>query len=718
MNSIFNLADILKSDMIPNVLVKSNINETYLSSAISILEDMNTEINKNTFRYFNEIAEAPTKQAENQIFGEFFSKYKDTIKKYQMKMNELYSRFSINVDTLIDANSELLDDEDSIEICGNPTYCMKEFDKLDDPEFPKIKPYKVFKREFKFFGKLLQDLGPTASDEARVKIIASVYNNMVSEINKDWMQKCMEKISDNDDCKKDSFAKCIFDSIIKPCEGEKPITIDMVRQAKLSLLNNSEIKSAIGIAVDKFNEDLDKVAEEFGALLFRNKDLVLDIKTDVEGIEDRKYRLTDYSFNQVNIFMNAKLSQITEICNLYLVAISVKMDCALSYFKQCIDIIEIAKSSNCNSRNNQAIQDDTEDIDTQDNSYDDYDMDLEDPDFDGEFGDNSLSYSIQTEPEQPPVEDSEEKEVTDEMYLFEATIFEYNRAIDNIILKESLLNEAGGNASKIASSLINNILTRIEELVNKFNDVVINHNQKRIDYIKNNQASIKQATPPNGEKIQTIKPSELLNIKRQTITYPAEKDLYANDTTYFNAKFPTFKSENNKSIKDSIISKVIGPEKPFDSTDINNGITYIIGTFKQLADSTKSDLATLKAEKRKGELLTKAVGESSKILMQHNDIIRYFNEAGENNQQQSTQKSTPQNQTTKQNQQNGTQNTNNQNQNSDTTQKQQNNNEAKSAVQVYYSVNSKVLAAKMSCAQKIFNIYYNKLAALSTPPTK
>ena len=702
MNNMFNLTHILNSDTIPDISVKSNINETYLSSALSLLEATNADINDAMFKCYTEIAEAPTKQAENAVFGKFFNQYKDIIKQYEIKVNELYSRFSINVDTFIDANLDLIDSADLIEIIGNPTCMVRQFDKLDDPEYPKIKPYKVFKKEFKYFGKLLQDIGPSANDETRIKIIASVYNNMVAELNEDWAKKCMEKISDCDDCGRDSFAKCIFDTLVKSQPEEKPITVDMVNQAKLSLMNSSVIVSAIKTAVDMFNEDLDKVAEEFGSLLFRNKDLMLDVKTDVDGVEDRKYRLTDYSFNQVNLFMNAKLSQITEICNLYLIALSIKMDCAMKYFRQCKDIIEIATT--CKDQETLPVEEEPEQ-DTSDD-FDDYSGfdDFEDGD-DFEFSNSEDEDGKEETPQQdvPPAEEPED--IEQESSILEATIFEYTRSINKLLLRESFITEA--DAGKTA--IMDRMLSKIEELVDKFNNVVINQNQKRIDYVKNNQNTISSAAIPENTKIPTIEYSRLLNVKRQPLTYPAEKDIYANDNTYFKAKYSDFAVEN-QTIKDSIVSKVIGQEKQMDKKDVSDGIKYITTVFKTVADSAKADLSGLKTEKRKGQLLTNSVSESSDMLKQH-DYLRYFMEA-DNNQQQ-TQGAQQQTQATQQQNNQPQQNNNNAQQNN-----KQVTMDAQSAVKVYYSVNTKVLAAKMSCAQKVFNIYYTRLAALSAPPTK
>lgn len=705
MSSIFNLNTLLQPNFIPDIRAKVNIHENYLSNAISILEEVNDKITDDSKEYISKIEAASDTRTENKIFGDYFNDYKNCIKDYQNKMNELFSNFAINIENIIDANSDLLDM--NTPIVNYADMALYKFDKLDDPDYPKIKPYKVFKREYKFFGKLLQDLGYSVPDETKVKVIASVYNNLKSEMDDDWMLKCMQKISDSDDCKKNTFAKCVFDSLVQGEPKECHITEDLVMQAKLALLNNSTIVNAIKSAVDMFNSDLDKVADEFGSMLFRNKDLVLDVKTDQDGIEDRRYQLSNYSFNQVNIFMNLKKSQISEICNLFLIALSIKMDCAIKYIKQCIDIITTATTKCCN-----------QDMDTEVDPDLDDDLDDDDDISDNEIG-NTLTNDNdnQQEPQSDSEEEIEDCDFADEMYLFEATVFEYNRALQNLSVQYDLLSEA--NIKETMNSIIDSLLNKITELVNKFLDV-INNNQKRIDFVKNNTAIIKNAKIAEGQKIETINVKDLLAMQKQQITFQTEPDIYASETAYFNAKYAAFKPDDpntDKSIKDKIISKVIGAEKPFEASDVNDGITYITTQFRQLSDSAKTDLATLKSEKRKGELLSQATAKNESAFLK-----MYFTEADEapaNNNTQNQQQF--QQQPTQQPQNNNNQNTQ-QNDNNKADEKEKNNNTnnkaAKDAVTVYFKVNTNVLAAKMTAAQKVFNIYYNKLAVLATPPTK
>lgn len=42
---------------------------------------------------------------------------------------------------------------------------------LTDPEVPDIDPYKAFKKEFAFIGKLMQDLGPVGSEDQKLKLL-------------------------------------------------------------------------------------------------------------------------------------------------------------------------------------------------------------------------------------------------------------------------------------------------------------------------------------------------------------------------------------------------------------------------------------------------------------------------------------------------------------------------------------------------------------------
>jgi outer membrane biosynthesis protein TonB len=348
-SNLFNFSRILGESAYTDI-VRSVSNRTYLSTGIGIMREADLNINSLNKTLYTSLLESDNVKDENECFGKFFRDYRKVIVEFKNKMNTLASQFTINVETFVDANRDILD-VDKLECKSGVTFNGIKYTNLLSDDIPNVNPYKAFKKEFAFIGKLMQDLDPIAPEDAKSKIIATVYNSLVKEITDGWLDKVVAKISDNEEAAKDEFAKAMFDKFV---EGPMSMTLDIatVEQARLSLKNYGSYTTCIGNAVEHFCEGLDQVADEIGSMFFRNKDHKLPIKTDVEGVEDKTYRLDDYSFNQMNIFTSTKISQITELCNLYIIAMTIKMDCIYKYLQQCKAIVD---ASCCDS---------TPDIDT------------------------------------------------------------------------------------------------------------------------------------------------------------------------------------------------------------------------------------------------------------------------------------------------------------------------------------------------------------------
>lgn len=131
-------------------------------------------------------------------------------------------------------------------------------------------------------------------------------NTLSKEINDGWLEKIVEKITDCDDCGRDGYARAIYKTFVPEPSAEMSIDIGLVKQSKLDISNYKAYVDSISKSVELFTDGLSKVASEIGSMFFRNQDHKLPIKTDVDGVEDKTYRLSDYSFNQMNMFISTK----------------------------------------------------------------------------------------------------------------------------------------------------------------------------------------------------------------------------------------------------------------------------------------------------------------------------------------------------------------------------------------------------------------------------
>lgn len=628
MSNLFNFTRILTENCSPE-LVNTFNKQTFLSSGLNVLREADSDILDITRCLYTSVLEADSKPEENKKFAEFFKEYKKAITNYILKAQELASQFTINVENFADANKDILDIPDNANIMDTQTYKGVQYDNLLNDEVPEIEPYKIFKKEFAFIGKLFQDLGPIGTEEEKAQIIATVCNNLSSEISDGWLDKCIEKLTGCEKCTRDSFAKTIYNRFVKNSSCDMEVDIGCVKQAKLDIMNYINYINVINKSVTEFCDGLEKVADEVGSMFFRNQDNKLPIKTDEDGVEDKTYRMNSYSFNQMNIFISTKISQINEICNLYLIAISIKMDCIIKYLLQCKDIINTAAAGVDNTPNNEI---DPGDNDDDNNNVVDSD-DMDDPELQDFYVDDEPD-SDNDEDKTVIEKDESEQEIEQEFYLFEAELFQKTRSIENMIMKQSLLESikedvAGGNTAsninekkKSVQAIIQNIAQQITNMVQKFVSSFTKNYEYQINFIQKNKEKIMSAKIPDTWTIQKID----IKVLDQFNLVPfseGDAELLKDKGKYLSQKYGSIlaPSDGNESAKDRLMKKIYQEnESKYTNTDRNEGFTFVTAGYKK---------AIANLEKARNSL-DKSVTSTKNIVAKENSLentmLTYFYE--------------------------------------------------------------------------------------------
>lgn len=628
MSNLFNFTRILTENCSPE-LVNTFNKQTFLSSGLNVLREADSDILDITRCLYTSVLEADSKPEENKKFAEFFKEYKKAITNYILKAQELASQFTINVENFADANKDILDIPDNANIMDTQTYKGVQYDNLLNDDVPEIEPYKIFKKEFAFIGKLFQDLGPIGTEEEKAQIIATVCNNLSSEISDGWLDKCIEKLTGCEKCTRDSFAKTIYGRFVKNPSCDMEVDIGCVKQAKLDIMNYINYINVINKSVTEFCDGLEKVADEVGSMFFRNQDNKLPIKTDEDGVEDKTYRMNSYSFNQMNIFISTKISQINEICNLYLIAISIKMDCIIKYLLQCKDIINTAAAGVDNTPNNEI---DPGDNDDDNNNVVDSD-DMDDPELQDFYVDDEPD-SDNDEDKTVIEKDESEQEIEQEFYLFEVELFQKTRSIENMIMKQSLLESikedvAGGNTAaninekkKSVQAIIQNIAQQITNMVQKFVSSFTKNYEYQINFIQKNKEKIMSAKIPDTWTIQKID----IKVLDQFNLVPfseGDAELLKDKGKYLSQKYGSIlaPSDGNESAKDRLMKKIYQEnESKYTNTDRNEGFTFVTAGYKK---------AIANLEKARNSL-DKSVTSTKNIVAKENSLentmLTYFYE--------------------------------------------------------------------------------------------
>jgi len=615
-SKLFNFSTLLTENTFD--LVKKVKEKNCLSEALQIISSLDEQVQSNTNNLYSSLLEAESKKAENACFGRFYAEYKSELLKYKNKMNELAAQFCINLENYVDANKDVLD-----KCCCCPegtTFQGAVFTNLLSDDIPNIDPYKAFKKEWAFLGRLFQDLDPTAPDEEKSKIIATVYNSLSKEISEGWLDKCVQKITDCDDCCRDSFARVIYNKFAP--SGCTEITLDTptIEQAKLSLKNYTNYTDCISKSADDFCDGIDRIACEIGSMMFRNADKKFVVNTDVEGVANATYRMSDYSMNQINLFLTTKLSQIRELVNLYTVALSVKMDCIYKYFNQCVaminascdegetpdesqpeedgDDVEVSGEEIETSEDEPAEDDSEEDNGlgdmelptdkTQDDSSEESepeegeDNSTVDNDVDGMedntpvSGEDSSKEPVDDDSMETPEDDEDENvedqpqeesyisEIEKELYLFEAEIFLDKRYNEYVKLNKSFIQEADQQQTQPTVTPNEasgdgkvSIIQKAKTLIGKVRDSYNKTYATQIKFISDNKNVIMSGNVPDNWTIQKYNTDLLKNLKVVPFS-TNDLEILKDANKFLDAKYSRIvgPAKDKSSINDRIMSKV------------------------------------------------------------------------------------------------------------------------------------------------------------------
>lgn len=630
-NSFLNLGAILESEQafqsMKNVFAKS-VNDTFLSTAIQEMSSLNEELKDIDLKAFKLIKEAETKSEENNQFCAYYKEYKAVIQKFTDKIKELASRCCIKIDNIVDANIDIIED-DNYDIDFTPfDMDVCEFKDLLNNELPKFNVKKHYMKEFNNIGQLMQDLGNVASDDVKLKIIASTYNSLKKYMDDDFLEKCAEKMFKDDDCydKKKSMAEQIL-NMFKGESSNKTISKTDVQEARNVLMNISAYEDAINNLANKLVCDFTCIADEIGDMIFRNKSCTLRINTDQDGIRNRDYELNTYSMNQFNIFMKQKTLQISQICNMYMMAFSIKLDCIADYIIQNKDIVYTSyTSSNVTTNSDDTNTDDSFDEPPVDGGSiemnDDGEFnDIED-DSDGEDGflpDDDFDIDDEDEDEPSTMEEiGDDGDISNESYIFEYELFNLERIAEQEAIKEQMadiLNEDMENLNKLSNNnstkvvdIWRTVIEKLSNIFNKFIDRFVHGTTPRINQLTQNKTKIEKN---NFADNATIKYYNVANLDKLTIpdlTYDeAQKNVLAEGkNAFYNsiaAKIGGIKEVGEGkagSIKESITEFVRGTEPDKEYTIGQGNVpnkadmyTYCTATYKRLVEEIRKEKAII-----------------------------------------------------------------------------------------------------------------------------
>ena len=380
MSNIFNLSNIFAESVSHDMIRDKFSDESYFYTAMSDLREFNHSFMESTSGLYKSISEAENSSSENKVFCQYFEDIDKKINDIINRVNETVARFTINVENIVDANRDIIDNTEVITNCKPFTFSYVEYKNINDRDFPPINVIGTFKEEFDYIGQLLQELGPMASNQSKLKVIATIYNKLVKS-NTDINKKCVESILGSCDDDGECVAKfpeklyAMF-KVSEPTDVE--INKSKLYDIKMNFNNYENIIESCTESASRLVSQLTSISAEIKRIICGNDKNTYTVDTDTDGIRNTDYKMDTYSMNQLDIFLKSKLNQVAQMCNIYYIAIAIKLDATMDYFKQCKNILTFAMANCKDEIPSDAAQDAQTDVD--DDGELEVDDELEDKD--------------------------------------------------------------------------------------------------------------------------------------------------------------------------------------------------------------------------------------------------------------------------------------------------------------------------------------------------
>lgn len=383
-----NIFSLLKESSISDTIFSSKYSkEKYVESYINTLKFLNEAVSKETMTLYTKISEAENVKEENEAIKNFISQIQVQLDNLALKISSTTSRFSIAVSNYCDIAKQMTNNIPSSEIDSRISFTGKyleyETSKLLDSNIPKMNPYLIFEKEFNLIAQLMQDLPITASNKDKLNAIATVCDKFNGFMSKSIEQDVYRELIYQNEEGPNPLSSSVL-SIFRSKEPvERSITIKDYQNAVSCISNCDQFISSITEMSDKLINDLRHIISDLNDIISgcdRNK---FKVDTRQDGIRNTIYSVDTYASNKIMWLVQEKVRQIANTYDKYIIALSVKMECILSYIRQSSDIIETfsyidAKCSRTDNKNGTVLskpddsseddldlgQDDSENMDT------------------------------------------------------------------------------------------------------------------------------------------------------------------------------------------------------------------------------------------------------------------------------------------------------------------------------------------------------------------
>ncbi len=339
---------LLENTNLVSIMDKTPINEEcYLYNTVKFLREMNEDFRECNREFYRSVYEADSLVAFNESFGDFFEKMKDIIAKFLKYIKSLVERFITALHRIVGSEKYLIKKEDQLKkFNSNCEFDFEGYNFTISPNIPVCNALVAFNDKFvELDFNQLKDRSKTHAKKK--EIIKTAYDNLNTAIDNDKYDKFRQEVIEAPQpIYQSEFGNELFKVFRDDYDNTSTFTVtsSVVTQSLNSLKNYKSSEKDVTDKKKDIENQYKAISKQIDKLITSNRSSQyynVDINTEFGG---GTVNLDNSAMNQLNLYIKALMTQITEMSTIHSMAFSYKLDALKDKYNQDKRILYIALS--------------------------------------------------------------------------------------------------------------------------------------------------------------------------------------------------------------------------------------------------------------------------------------------------------------------------------------------------------------------------------------
>lgn len=329
-----------------NLLENVFVDESYFLTTLKYVTECKNDMRDASKQLYVSIVEnGENHEIINESFSDFFSKIRDIIKKFLNYIKSLFDRFILSLNKFVNSDKYLNKHKDKLKnFESRHEFDFKGYEFTFDENVPSIKALAEFDKDFVGFD--FDELKAKKDATEIQNFINDKYAGLKTSLNNNYYDIIRAEVlgQDNKTITQSDFAQELFMAYRNQCESKDAFTVDntVIIRSLGFFENYKNIEKSVKKTKDEIDRDYKEIEKKVKNMVYRNKDKDAGRLLNITDNNGASVNINAESMSKIDLYLQAKCTQIVEMSNIHAMAFSYKLDALLECYKQDKQILYMA----------------------------------------------------------------------------------------------------------------------------------------------------------------------------------------------------------------------------------------------------------------------------------------------------------------------------------------------------------------------------------------